>query len=89
MVSNLGNKTKYIFHYGNLQLYLSLGMKLTKIHKLLKFKHSDWMKKYIGFNIEKRTNDANSFEKDFFKLMISSVYGKTMEKIYKKESMLD
>ena len=47
------------------------------------------MKKYIGFNIEKRTNAANSFEKDFFKLMISSVYGKTMEKIYKKESMLD
>ena len=89
MVSNLGNKTKYIFHYRNLQLHLSLGMKLTKIHKLLKFKHSDWMKKYIGFNIEKRTNAANSFEKDFFKLMINSVYGKTMEKIYKKESMLD
>ena len=54
LIPNLGNKTKYVLHYKNLQLYLFLGMRLTKIHRVLKFKHSDWMKKYIDFNTEKR-----------------------------------
>ena len=74
LIPNLSSKTNYVVHYRNLQLYLSLGMKLTKIHRVLKLKQSDWMKKYIDFNTEKIMNAANNFEKDFFKLMINSVY---------------
>ena len=73
-----------MLHYRNIQLHLSLGMKLTKIHIVLRFKQPYWMKKYIDFNTEKRTNSANSFEKDFFKLMIKSVYDKNNGQASKK-----
>ena len=52
LIPNLGNKTNYVLHHKGLQLYLSLGMKLAKIRKVLKFKQPDWMKKYIDFNTE-------------------------------------
>ena len=84
IVPNLGNKNSYILHYINLQLYLLLGMELTKMHKVLEFKQFCWLKKYINFNTEKRENTVNSFEKYFFKLVINSVYGKTMENLRKR-----
>ena len=59
-------------------------MRLIKTHRVSKFKQSDWMKKYIDFNTEKITNAANSFEKDFFKLINNNVYDKTTKNLRKR-----
>ena len=73
LVPNLGNKSKYVVHYRNLQLYLSSGIKLTKIHRVLKFKQSDWLEKYINFNTVKRKEATDKFNQSFFKIMVNSV----------------
>ena len=81
LIPNLRDKKNYVIHYKNLMQCLRLGMKLTKIHRGIRFVESDFMKLYIDTNTNLRAQAKNNFEKDFFKLMNNSVFGKTMENI--------
>ena len=65
LVPNLRDKIKYVVHYKNLQYYLSLGMKLTKVHRILKFKQSNWLKEYAELNTKKRRESTHEFNKTF------------------------
>ena len=79
----LRDKYRYVLHYRNLQLYLSLGMRLKKVHRVLRFNQSPWMEPYIRMNTELRKNATSDFEKDLYKLMNNSLFCKTMENLRK------
>ena len=81
LTQNLRDKEAMVLHGKNLQLYLSLGMKLKSIRRGLKFKEKNFMKCYIDKNTSLRSQAKNDFEKELFKLMNNSVFGKTMENV--------
>ena len=81
LVPNLQDKQKYVLHHRNLKLYLQLGMKLIKIHRVFLFQQRPWLTPYIDFNTATRAQAKNAFEKNVFKLMNNAVSGKTMENV--------
>jgi hypothetical protein len=75
------DKNNYIINYRYLKLALSLGYTFKKVNEVLEYSQSDFLSKYIMLNTQLRTKASNDFEKDFYKLMNNSVYGKTMENV--------
>jgi hypothetical protein len=87
LAPNLNNKTKYILHIRNLKCYIEKGMILKKIHRVVSFTQSRWLKTYIDNNSNLRQKATNDFEKDFYKLMNNAFYGKTMENIRGRQNV--
>jgi hypothetical protein len=93
LVPTLENKTKYVVDYRNLKYYMDKGLKVTKVHRIISYVQQPFLKEYIDFNSNLRAGKiinkdgtetikkVSNFEKDFFKLMNNSVYGKTMENV--------
>eukprot|EP00438_Fugacium_kawagutii_P027037 Skav201248 [mRNA] locus=scaffold3106:102205:103722:- [translate_table: standard] len=81
LVLNVMDKKRYVLHISALKFYLQHGLKLKKVHRAIKFQQANFLKPFIEFNTEKRKQAKNDFEKDLFKLMNNSVYGKTMENV--------
>ena len=83
LVCNLFNKKKYVTYINSLKQALNHELKLKKIHRIIEFNQEAYLKPYIDMNTELRKAANNDFEKDLFKLMNNSVFGKTMENIRK------
>ena len=87
LVPNLRDKKNYIIHIQALNQVLQHELRLDRIHRVIEFDQSPWLKTYIDFNTQLRMAATNDFEKDFFKLMNNSVFGKTMENIRKHRNI--
>ena len=83
LVCNLSKKKKYVTHINSLKQALNHGLKFKKIHRVIEFNQKQWLKPYIDINTELRKAAKNDFEKDLFKLMNNSVFGKTIESVRK------
>ena len=75
----MSDKTNYVLHYRNLKLYVELGMKIRTIHEVLEFDQCKWLEPYIKFTTTKRQNAKTQFEKNFYKILNCSLFGKTMQ----------
>ena len=81
LICDWSDKKNYLVHYRMLKFYIMLGMIVDKIHDIISFRQNKWLEKYINFNTQKRTQARIDFEKDFYKLLNNSFYGKAMENV--------
>ena len=83
LVCGIEDKEKYVIHINALKQALNHGLRLINVHRVIQFNQEAWLEPYIDMNTELRKKAKNDFEKDFFKLMNNSVFGKTMENVRK------
>ena len=84
LITSFEDKENYGINYRLLKLYIQLGIKITKINRVLAYNQDNYMKPYIMLNTEMRTKASNEFEKDLYKLLNKGVYGKTMENVWNR-----
>lgn len=87
LVPHFYERERYVVHYVALKYYLEKGMKITKVHRVLSFNQSPWLKEYIEKNTKRRQQETSTFGRDFYKLMNNSVYGKTMENLWNRKEV--
>ena len=84
LLCSLENRVDYMCHYRNLQLYMTLGFVVTKVYEIISFTQEAWMADYVQTNTTARSKTNNKFLKDFYKLLVNSIFGKTLESVRKR-----
>ena len=87
LISDLLHKKNYKVCYKNLEYYLKLGIKVTKVHRILTFDEKSFLKEYIDLNTELRKQSKHDLEKDLFKLMNNATFGKSMENVLNRSNV--
>ena len=87
LILDLLPKKNYKVYYKNLEYYLKLGLKVTKVHRILTFDEKPFLKEYIDLNTELRKQSKKDLEKDLFKLMNNAIFGKSMENVLNRSNI--
>ena len=87
LILDLLPKKNYKIYYKNLEYYMKLGVKITKVHKILTFDEKPFLKDYIDLNTNLRKKAINDLEKDLFKLMNNAIFGKSMENVLNRSNI--